>query len=78
MSKGLGVRQRAILDALAALRPGRAIDLHDLMPENYTDAQYRSTLHAAKTLADAGKVVLVSGSAEISADGERDAGCRAR
>lgn len=62
MCKGLGRRQRAILDALAEMRPGRAIDLHDLMPEDYTDGEYRSTLRAARKLADAGNVALVSGS----------------
>jgi len=50
------------MDALAALRPGRAIDLHELMPEDYTDGLYRSTLRAARRLADAGEVVIVSGS----------------
>ena len=55
MSRGLGNRQKAIL---AALRPGKALELRDLCE---TDNEYRALTRAARMLADAGQVRIVKG-----------------
>jgi len=55
MSKGFGARQRAIL---SRLRPGETLELRDLAGSK---SEYKSTIRAARGLADAGQVRIVNG-----------------
>ena len=55
MSKGLGTRQRLILEKVEELK---AFYLSDILPPNYQPKDYQTMYRAAMTLHEAGKVAI--------------------